>query len=181
MAAPFGESLALVLFGAGVALSIMEALAPGAHFVVLGVALIVAGLVGLLVPSIASPLVLAGLVLVTGAAALVVYRRLRFYEGTDSGRTTSSDALVGARGRVLDRVTPSDGRVKLERGGFDRTYAARTVVGEIPEGAEVIVIDPGGGNVLSVEPLDDVDEIERELAKGREAGRRTREPDGDAS
>jgi hypothetical protein len=54
--------------------------------------------------------------------------------------------------------------------------------GEIPEGTEVMVIDPGGGNVLTVEPLDYVeDRIDRELARGeddrRDRDRRDREPE----
>ncbi|MFB6124667.1 MAG: NfeD family protein [Halanaeroarchaeum sp.] len=168
MVGVFGQSLSLVLFTAGVALCIMEALAPGAHFIVVGVALLVAGLVGLLVPAVASPLVLAALVVAVGAGALYAYRRLDLYKGTDRGRTRGSRELVGARGRVTERVTPNAGQVKLERGGFDRRYAARSVADEIPEGAEVVVVDPGGGNVVTVESLAGDDDIERELARGRE-------------
>ena len=182
MAPIFGQSLSLLLFTAGVVLCIMEALAPGAHFIVLGVALLVAGLVGLLLPGIASPLVLAALVVATGAGALFVYRRMRFYKGSDSGRTRSSADLAGERGRVVERVTESNGRVKLERGGFDSRYAARSVQGTIPVGAEVIVVDPGGGNVLTVEAVSDVDEIDRELARGRrETGGSTGEPEGEST
>lgn len=166
----FGQSLSLLLFSAGVVLAIMEAFAPGAHFIVLGVALMAAGLLGLLVPSLSSPLVLAVLVTITGAGALFVYRQLDFYQGTDSGRTRSSEDLRGERGHAIDRVGERSGRVELERGGFDSTYAARSVEGEIPVGAEVVVIDPGGGNVLTVEMLSDRDEIDRELAQHREAG-----------
>lgn len=165
----FGQSLSLLLFSAGVVIAILEAFAPGAHFIVLGVALMAAGLLGLLVPSLSSPLALAVLVTVTGAGALLVYRRLNFYQGTDAGRTRSSDDLRGERGRVIERVTDRSGRVELKRGGFDSTYAARSVEDEIPEGAEVVVIDPGGGNVLTVEALSDLDEIDRELAHDRES------------
>ncbi|MFB6069753.1 MAG: NfeD family protein [Halanaeroarchaeum sp.] len=172
----FGQSLSLVLFTAGVALCVMEALAPGAHFIVVGVALLVAGLLGLLVPSLATPLVLAGLVVVTGAGALLVYRRLEVYQGTDRGRTRSSRDLVGARGRVIERVSEDAGQVKLERGGFDSRYAARSAQGDIPEGSEVVVVDPGGGNVLTVEALDGADEIDRELARERA---RSGQPDPD--
>ncbi|MFW5938226.1 MAG: NfeD family protein [Halanaeroarchaeum sp.] len=168
MAELFGQSLSLLLFSAGVVIAIMEALAPGAHFIVLGVALMAAGLLGILFPPLSSPLILALLVTGTGAAALFVYRRLNFYQGTDSGQTRSSKDLTGVRGRVTQRVTDRSGRVELERGGFDSTYAARSVEGEIPVDAEVVVIDPGGGNVLTVEQLSNVDEIDRELAQYRE-------------
>ena len=168
MVEPLGQSLPLLLFSAGVVIAIMEALAPGAHLIVLGVALMATGLLGILFPPLATPLVLALLVTGTGAGALVVYRRMHFYQGTDSGKTRSSEDLTGDRGRVTETVTDRDGRVELDRGGFDSTYAARSVEGEIPVDAEVVVIDPGGGNVLTVEQVSNVDEIDRELAQYRE-------------
>jgi F0F1-type ATP synthase epsilon subunit len=40
--------------------------------------------------------------------------------------------------------------------------------GEIEAGTEVMVIDPGGGNVVTVAPVAEYeDEIDRELARGR--------------
>jgi len=171
MATLFGQSLSLVLFTAGIVIAIMEALAPGAHLIVLGVALMAAGLLGLLVPSLASPVVLGLLVAVTGAIAFVVYRRLELYQGSDTGKTRSSEDLTGARGHVTERVTERTGRVELERGGFDSTYAARSVEGDISEGVEIVVVDPGGGNVVTVEQISAVDEIDRELAQHREASR----------
>ncbi|MFB6134589.1 MAG: NfeD family protein [Halanaeroarchaeum sp.] len=169
MASIFGQTLPLLVFAAGVGLLFLEALAPGAHFIVLGVALVVAGLLGLFVPSFATPVALAVLVTVTGAIALYAYRRLDLYQGSGSGTTRSSDDLTGARGHVIERVTERSGRVKLARGGFDPTYAARSLEGEISEGADVVVVDPGGGNVVTVEEITDVDEIDRELARHREA------------
>lgn len=178
MAAVFDYSLALLLVVAGVALVAAEAMAPGAHFIVLGIALLIAGLVGLAVPGVASPLVLAVLVLAVGGVTLWAYRRFDVY-GTEAGRTADSDSLRGAEATVLERVTPTSGRVRLrEGGGFDPTYSARSVDGEIPAGATVIVVDPGGGSVLTVEAVDGVDDIDRELA--RERDRETaREPDGE--
>ena len=167
MVSVFGQSVSLILFGAGVALCILEAFAPGAHFIVLGVALLVAGLAGLLFPPLATPLVLGVLIAASGAGAFYVYRRFELYSGTDRGRTKSSSDLSGTEGYVLERVTPRSGRVKLDAGGFDPTYAARSIDGEIPDGAEIVVVDPGGGNVLTVEPIDGDDEIDRELAKER--------------
>ena len=54
------ETLPLLLVAAGLGVSFLEALAPGAHFIVLGVSLLAAGLVGLVLGSIASPVILAG-------------------------------------------------------------------------------------------------------------------------
>ncbi|MFB6087445.1 MAG: NfeD family protein [Haloarculaceae archaeon] len=170
--APLLDSLPLLLVIAGIGLSIAEALAPGAHFVVLGVALLVAGLIGLLVPGLSGALALSVLVLIAGALSLLAYRELDVYGGKGEASTADSDSLKGKTGRVTERVTETEGEVKVEGGGFNPYYAARTVDGEIPEGAEVVVVDPGGGNVLTVESLDVVeDDIDRELARERDADR----------
>jgi membrane protein implicated in regulation of membrane protease activity len=164
------QTLPLLLVIAGLGLSIAEAMAPGAHFAVLGVALLAAGIVGLVLGPIAGPLVLAALVFVFGALALAGYRRFQVYGDVDAGQTSDSDSLRGRTGRVTERVTPQSGAVKLDRGGFNPNYAARSLDGEIPVGAEVLVVDPGGGNVLTVESLDEIqDEIDAELARGRAA------------
>lgn len=179
------ETLPLLLLLAGLGLSAVEALIPGAHFVVPGVALLFAGLAGLLVPFLAGPIALAALVVLFGAVALYGYREFDFYGG-EGGRTSDSDSLRGATGRVTERVTPTEGEVRIEGGGFSPHYAARSVDGTFPEGTEVIVVDPGGGNVLTVESLDPVeDEIDRELRRGREVdadgdGRVGAEPAADA-
>jgi len=174
MASPFDVSLPLLLAGAGVALVVAEAMAPGAHLIVLGVALLGAGIVGLLAsaffPPLGGPVALALLVLLFGGAALYIYREYDIYGGTGVGRTRDSQSLRGKTGRVTERVTETEGQVKLDRGGFNPYYAARTTDGEIAEGEKVIVVDPGGGNVVTVESLAQVeDDIERELARGRAA------------
>lgn len=164
--AVFGFELPLLLVLIGLGLMIAEALSPGAHFIVLGVALLLAGMLGLVVAPLASPIALAGLTLLFGALALFLYREYDIYGGT-TDQTSDSDSLRGATGRVVDRVTETDGRVKLDDGGFNPFYQARTVDREIEEGEEIIVVDPGGGNVVTVTAmarLDD-DEIDRELAR----------------
>ncbi|SHG53563.1 NfeD family protein [Halobaculum gomorrense] len=162
------ETLPLLLIAAGLVLSIAEALAPGAHFVVIGVALLSAGLVGLALGPLAGPFVLGLLVLVFGALAFYGYRELDLYGGKGQAQTSDSDSLRGASARVTEAVTPTGGEVKLDEGGFNPYYSARSVDGEIPVGAVVLVVDPGGGNVLTVESLEGgLDAIDRELAKGR--------------
>lgn len=164
MALGTGIELPLLLLIAGIGLAIAEAAAPGAHLIVLGVALTAAGLIGLLFPPLGTPLALAALVLVTGAIALYGYRELDIYGGKGRARTADSASLTGRTGRVVERVTETDGRVKLDGGGFNPNYAARSVAGEIPEGEEVVVVDPGGGNVVTVESLSGpADDIDREL------------------
>jgi membrane protein implicated in regulation of membrane protease activity len=174
MAALFGLSLPLLLVILGVGLSISEALAPGAHFIVLGVALLSAGLIGLAVPFLAGPIALSVLVLLSGAVSLFFYRELDLYGGSGTGATSDSDSLRGSTGRVTERVTETAGEIKLDGGGFNPYYSARTIDGEVPEGTEVMVVDPGGGNVVTVEALDAIeDDIDRELRRERERERET--------
>jgi membrane protein implicated in regulation of membrane protease activity len=171
----FDVSLSLLLVLAGAGLIVAEALAPGAHFIVIGVALFAAGLVGVALGSTLGPLlplVLAAVVIVAGGTALYAYRQFDFYGGKGEGRTSDSDALRGKTGRVTERVTSTGGEVKLEDGGFNPYYRARTVDGAIEEGEDIIVVDPGGGNVVTVESLAGLsdDDIDRELARNRQQG-----------
>ena len=180
------ETLPLLLVAAGLALSIAEALAPGAHFVVIGVALLSAGLVGLalgpLLGVVLGPFVLGLLVLAFGGLAFYGYREFDLYGGTGRDQTSDSGSLRGETGRVTETVTPTGGEVKLDQGGFNPFYSARSVDGEIAEGTEVMVVDPGGGNVLTVESMGGgVDDIDRELARGRERLRDAERSSGDGA
>jgi membrane protein implicated in regulation of membrane protease activity len=169
----------LLLIGTG--LIVAEAFAPGAHFFVAGVSLFAAGLVGFVLPpvfGIFNVLILAAVVLATGGATLYAYRQFDIYTGAGVDQTSDSDSLRGQSGRVTERVTPREGEVKLEDGGFNPFYRARSIDGEIPKGTEVIVLDPGGGNVLTVEAVENItDDIDRELARGRRAAEDDTEPD----
>lgn len=154
--------------GSGVVLAIAEAMVPGAHIIVLGLALIVAGLVGLALGPFVSGGVLAVALAVTvvfvGGLSLFAYRELNVYGGKGVGRTSDSSTLKGRTGRVTERVTPTGGQIKLERGGFNPYYTARSIDGTIEESEEVMVVDPGGGNIVMVESLSvSEDEIDRVL------------------
>lgn len=164
-----GVDLPLLLVIVGVLLGIGEAIAPGAHLIVLGVALIMAGLLGMAASLWIGGAVLIALmaasVLATGAAALFIYRELDLYGGKGMARTRDSDSLRGETGRVTERVTNTAGEVKIDGGGFNPYYRARSLRGEISEGTEVMIVDPGGGNVVTVAALENIeDEIDRELA-----------------
>ena len=169
-----GFDLATLLLLVGAGLVVAEAFIPGGHFVVLGIALLGAGLVGLALPGslgfAATALVLAASVIIFGGAALYAYREFDFYGGKGGAQTSDSDTLRGKTGRVTDAVSESEGEVKLEDGGFSPYFQARSMDGEIPVGTKIIVVDPGGGNILTVENYEeiDTDEIDRELAQGRE-------------
>ncbi|ELY44354.1 NfeD family protein [Natronorubrum sulfidifaciens] len=162
------ENLPLVLLIAGLILMGLEALSPGAHLIVIGVALVGAGLIGVLFPSPLSPFILAALTLVIGLAAAYVYHEFDFYGGKGTAQTTDSSSLAGSTGYVTETVTTRSGEVKLDHGGFAPYYSARSTSGTIEEGDEIIVLDPGGGNVVTVESLGAIgeDEIDRALAEG---------------
>jgi len=173
------ETLPLLLVTAGLLISLVEALAPGANFIVVGIGLLGAGLVGLLLsPIIAlNPFILGFLVLLFGSIAFYLYHEFDFYGGKGQQQTSDSDALQGKTGRVTERVTPSGGEVKLQGGGFNPYYSARSMDTEIPEGTDVMVVDPGGGNVVTVEALSIIeDDIDRQLAAGRSDNDTTAEP-----
>ncbi|WP_394741394.1 NfeD family protein [Natronococcus roseus] len=161
------ENMPLVLLATGLVLMGLEALSPGAHLIVIGIALVGAGLIGMLFPPAANLLVLAGLTLAIGLVATYVYREFDFYGGKGTPQTSDSESLAGTTGYVTETVTNRGGEVKLEKGGFAPYYSARTSSGTIEEGEEIIVLDPGGGNVLTVESLGSIgeDEIDRALAR----------------
>jgi len=180
----FGTSIPLLLVLLGAALMVMEAFAPGAHFIVIGIALFAAGLIGLLLGPILPvgilTLVLAAIVVAAGGGALYAYRQFDFYGGSGTGQTSDSASLRGQTGRVTERVTQQGGEVKLDNGGFNPHYQARAFDGEIPEGEEILVVDPGGGNVVTVESTSVFeDDIDRELAADREREDTETESDGE--
>ena len=167
------DTLPLLLLTAGLLLSMAEALAPGANFIVVGIALIGAGLGGLLLTSLGVvgaglTLVMALLTLLFGAAAFYGYHEFDLYGGKGQQQTSDSDSLKGKTGVVTEEVTTAGGEVKLSGAGFNPNYAARSIEGTIEVGEEVMVVDPGGGNVVTVESMGYVeDDIDRELAADR--------------
>ena len=167
------DTLPLLLLTAGLLLSMAEALAPGANFIVVGIALIGAGLGGLLLTTLGVAgaglvLVMALLTLLFGAAAFYGYHEFDLYGGKGQQQTSDSDALKGKTGTVTEAVTTAGGEVKLSGGGFNPYYSARSMEGTIEEGEEVMVVDPGGGNVVTVESMGYVeDDIDKQLAADR--------------
>ena len=169
------DNIPVVLLAAGLTLMVLEALSPGAHLIVIGVALVGAGLIGVLFPIALSPVILAAITLVIGIAAAYVYHEYDFYGGKGTAQTKDSDSLSGTTGYVTKTVTNRGGEVKLDQGGFAPFYSARAYEGTIEEGQEIIVLDPGGGNVLTVESLDAIesDGIDRELAREAASNEKT--------
>lgn len=142
---------------AGLLLILGEALIPGGPLIVAGTALLAAGVTGQLF-SINGLLPLTVLIGVYGAIAFAGFRHFEFY-GSRGRQTSEVNSLKGDTGVVKDTVTTDDGRVKLDSGGFNPYYVAHSHTGDtIPEGTRVRVVDPGGGNVLEVEPVSERDE-----------------------
>jgi Membrane protein implicated in regulation of membrane protease activity len=163
------DTLPLLLVTAGLVLSILEAIAPGANFVVVGIALLGAGVAGLALGPLATPFALALLVLAFGGVTFYGYREFDIYGGKGQPQTSDSQTLKGTTGQVTERVTPTSGEVKLSSGGFSPYYTARSVNAEISKGTEVMVVDPGGGNVVTVESTEIIEDgIDRELAQGKQ-------------
>jgi len=181
------DTLPLLLLTAGLLLSMAEALAPGANFIVVGIALIGAGLGGLLLTSLGVVgaglvLVMAVLTLLFGAAAFYGYHEFDLYGGKGQQQTSDSDSLKGKTGVVTKEVTTAGGEVKLSEGGFNPHYSARSMEGTIDEGEEVMVVDPGGGNVVTVESMGYVeDDIDKQLAADRARKEAQREAEVSAS
>ena len=167
------DTLPLLLLTAGLLLSLAEAIAPGANFIVVGIALIGAGLGGLALASLGITgailtLMMALLTLAFGAAAFYGYNEFDLYGGKGQQQTTDSDSLKGKTGTVTETVTTAGGEVKLSGGGFNPYYSARSIEGTIEVGEEVMVVDPGGCNVVTVESMGYVeDDIDKELAADR--------------
>jgi membrane protein implicated in regulation of membrane protease activity len=144
--------LSLIFAFVGLFLLLGEALVPGGTLMVLGVGVMGAGITGQLF-GFDGLLPLTVLTGVYGAAAFAGFKKFDFY-GERGEQTSVSDSLRGKRGIVERRVTTQDGEVKLDSGGFNPNFVARSATGDdIPEGTRVRVVDPGGGNVLQVEPV----------------------------
>jgi membrane protein implicated in regulation of membrane protease activity len=148
--------LSLIFAFVGLFLLLGEALVPGGTLMVLGVGVMGAGVTGQIF-GFDGLLPLTVLTGVYGTVAFAGFKRFDFY-GERGEQTSGADSLRGETGVVKRRVTSQDGEVKLDSGGFDPLFVARSATGnEIEEGARVRVVDPGGGNVLRVERLSEAE------------------------
>ncbi|MCX2819030.1 NfeD family protein [Haladaptatus sp. F3-133] len=149
-----GTELSLIFAFVGLFLLMGEALVPGGTLMVLGVGVMVAGVTGQ-VFGFDGLLPLTVLTGVYGTIAFAGFKRFDFY-GDRGEQTSGAESLRGETGVVEQTVTSQEGEVKLDSGGFDPFFMARSATGdEIPEGERVRVVDPGGGNVVQVESVSD--------------------------
>lgn len=137
------------------------------NLVVVGIVVTIAGVIGMVLGPYSTPLVVGSLIPIVGFLIYYIYRFVEF-PGTERPEQTSSAAsLHGAKGRITERTTERAGEIKLDGGGFDPHYRCRTKQGTLEVGERAVVIDPGGGNVLTIAPEGSVDEDEL-VAKRKE-------------
>ncbi|MFB6284319.1 MAG: NfeD family protein [Halobacteria archaeon] len=155
-----------ILTGIGTLLVVAEAVMPGAHFMVIGLALLGAGITGLVIGT-NSFLYLGIFALFYGGITYYYYRN-NLYPDEEVARTSSSSDLQGKVGRVVEEVTNDTGRIKIDE-HFDPSFAARNFSGETIEvGEKVRVVDPRGGNVLVVERFEEISESDNEISESDE-------------
>lgn len=153
---PVSETIIIGTLVAGAVLMILEALAPGANFIVVGVTLLLTGLSALLIPGITLPVLLLIFILI-GGSTLYFYNNVSIYE-ENVDKTSDSKDLEYTEGVVINKVTTTEGRVKLDQGsGMSRKFQARCPQGSIEEGTRIIVTDSGGGSILEVVPENEKD------------------------
>lgn len=165
-----GLSLNLIILLMGSLLVIAEAIIPGAQFIVIGVSLLVTGVIGFIIPAVGSSIPLLLLVFtIVSILTFLGYSRLNIYEGEGGViETTDSDSLEGTEGVVTETVTQTQGKVDLNKTGFATEFQARSEFDDqIEEGTNIIVVDGGGGSIVTVQPFSNTqaDEIDRELNK----------------
>ena len=163
-----GVSLNLIILLVGSLLVIAEAIIPGAQFIVIGVSLLATGVIGFAVPTIGSSIpLLLGVFIITSILTFLAYSKLNIYEGEGGViETSDSDSLKGIEGVVVEPVTQSNGKVDLNKTGFATEFQARTEFDQtIEEGTKIVVVDGGGGNIVTVQEMADItqDEIDKEL------------------
>lgn len=173
------QSFYMLLFLAGIGLMVAEAMAPGTHVFVLGIGFLTAGLVGMVLPigGLLGTLIVAVAAIAMTGLTLWGYQKTALANQDSVAETSDSNSLRGQFGTVTEEVTTDGGEVKLESGGFNPYYQARSRDGTIATGEEVMVVDPGGGNVVTVEPVSGYDDIDRALERERADSEATGEPD----
>lgn len=146
--------LSLIFAFVGLFLLLGEALIPGGTLMVVGIGIMGAGVTGQ-VFGFDGLLPLTVLTAVYGTAAFAGFKHFEVY-GERGDQTSEADSLEGETGVVKQTVTSQEGEVKIDSGGFNPFFIARSSTGEeIPEGERVRVVDSGGGNVLKVAPVSD--------------------------
>lgn len=140
------------------------------NLVIVGIVVTIAGIIGMVIGPYSTPLVIGSLIPLLGFLIYYIFRYMEFPGSERPEQTSSVASLRGSEGRITKQVDTHGGEIKLDGGGFDPHYRCRTS-GEILEvGERAIVIDPGGGNVLTVARAGTVDEETLRSAARDEGG-----------
>lgn len=155
----FGLAIPVALALIGFTFLCLETLIGDGTLFIAGSAMLITGFVGLSIPNDPTPLGLAATLGVSVIMMYFCYQLLVRYFGIEQEngptQTTSSDSLEGRTGVVIDPVDERDGTVELDSGGMHPVYQARTNGAELDEGEEIIVVEGGGGNVVTVASVAD--------------------------
>lgn len=143
--------VAFIVFIIGLLLTMTGAFGEP-NLIIVGLAVTIAALIGMLLGPYSTPIVVGALIPLVGFLLYYVYRFVEFPRSRGPQQTSSASSLLGASGRVIETATPRGGAIELDGGGFDPHYRCRTTEATIPAGERAVVIDPGGGNVLTVVP-----------------------------
>lgn len=148
--------VAFIIFVIGLLLTMTGAFGDP-NLVFVGLVVSIVGLIAMVLGPYSTPLVLGGMIPIVAFIVFYIYRYFEFPREERPEQTSSAASLVGAGGRVTEVVTERSGEIKLDGGGFDPYYRCQTDDGPIEEGERAVVVDPGGGNVLTVAPEGAVD------------------------
>lgn len=171
----FVLTLAHLFILAGGVFIVLEAVAPGADMVVIGAALLLAGLfgvqtgIGTEVVNASNLFYLSIVAFLSGLLVFYFYRKYLHKQGKGVV-TSSSDDLKDAQGITITKVTADEGRVRIENGGSNPKYSARSTAGVIEARTKIRVVDPGGGSLLRVAPLENEMEDEAESSSVEASG-----------
>lgn len=163
------ETIILGMILTGSILMISEAIIPGVQFIVVGLTTLVTGLILLVIP-IQNPIFIIPIFILIGVITIYTYKNINL-TGDEIDRTTDSKDLRFSEGIVKQKITQTDGIVKLNNSNsMSNEFQARCKVGEIEKGEKITVTDTGGGSVLEVMPkketkIDDMYDLNEEKSK----------------
>lgn len=132
---------------AGLLLLGLEIVAPGVYFLFFGIAALVIGMNGFLMPNLGLTAEIVGFLVVSAATVLLGHRWYRARIGAGPGSLhRRTDRLIGRTGSVIEAIGPGGGRVAVEDGGWQAEGPA------LAAGTPVRIVG-ARGSVLIVEPL----------------------------
>lgn len=154
----FSIGVAAVIIGMIMIMSIV--ILPVDEIVVGGIGLTLAGILATLIPFLGGLIPVAIMTVVFTIVSYYLYKNNVRVGGLNENTSDSGD-LVGKTGIVVETIPASGtGTVKLEGGGFSRYSATAEENKRIEEGESVMVMDPGGGNIVSV-AVDEYSQVSR--------------------